>query len=132
MTTSMTQKLHCRADTFISVSGTLTHASGFMDKSIQDIDFSDLPHLPHNFIYQQNQNDQIDIVHERQLSEQMLHQLNNDQRHIHNNIVNALTSDSHQNCYIVDGPAGTGKTFLYNAVVHNLQAVGIQVKCMAY
>ena len=32
----------------------------------------------------------------------------------------------------MDGPAGTGKTFLYNTVVHNLQALGIQVKCMAY
>ena len=101
-------------------------------KSISDIEFSDLPQLPHNFVHPQNHNDQIDIVHERQLGEHMLHQLNNDQRHIHDTIVNAITSDSHQNCYFVDGPAGTGKTFLYNTVVHNLQALGIQVKCMAY
>ena len=101
-------------------------------KSISDIEFSDLPQLPRNFIHPQNHNDQIDIVHERQLGEQMLHQLNNDQRHIHDTIVNAITSDCHQNCYFVDGPAGTGKTFLYNTVVHNLQALGIQVKCMAY
>ena len=104
-------------------------------KSISDIEFSDLPQLPCNFIHPQNHNDQIDIVHERQLGElgeQMLHQLNNDQRHIHDTIVNAITSDCHQNCYFVDGPAGTGKTFLYNTVVHNLQALGIQVKCMAY
>ena len=32
----------------------------------------------------------------------------------------------------MDGPAGTGKTSLYNAIVHNLQALGIKVKCMAY
>ena len=101
-------------------------------KSISDIEFSDLPQLPCNFIHPQNHNDQIDIVHERQLGEQMLHQLNNDQRHIHDTIINAITSDCHQNCYFVDGPAGTGKTFLYNTVVHNLQALGIQVKCMAY
>ena len=103
-------------------------------KSISDIDFSDLPQLPCNFIHphHNDQIDQIDIVHERQLGEQMLHQLNNDQRHIHDTIVNAITSDSDQNCYFVDGPAGTGKTFLYNTVVHNLQALGIQVKCMAY
>ena len=83
-------------------------------KSISDIDFSDLPQLPRNFIHPQNHNDQIDIVHERQLGEQMLHQLNNDQHHIHDTIINAITSDSDQNCYFVDGPAGTGKTFLYN------------------
>ena len=101
-------------------------------KSISDIEFSDLPQLPRNVIHPQNHNDHIDIGHERQLGEQMLHQLNNDQCHIHYTIVNAITSDCHQTCYFVDGPAGTGKTFLYNTVVHNLQALGIQVKCMAY
>jgi len=62
----------------------------------------------------------------------MLQQLNNDQRHIHNTIMNAMTTNSDQNCYFVDGPAGTGKTFLYNTIVQNLQALGIKVKCMAY
>ena len=62
----------------------------------------------------------------------MLQQLNIDQHHIHDTIVDAITTKSDQNCYFVDGPAGTGKTFLYNTVVHNLQALGIKVKCMAY
>ena len=59
----------------------------------------------------------------------MLQQLNNDQRHIHNTIMNAITTNSDQNCYFVVGPAGTRKTFLYNTIV---QALGIKVKCMAY
>ena len=101
-------------------------------KSISNVEFSDLPQLPHNFIHPQNQNEHIDIVRERQLGEQMLHQLNIDQHHIHDTIVNAITTNSDQNCYFVDGPAGTGKTFLYNTIVHNLQALGIKVKCMAY
>ena len=62
----------------------------------------------------------------------MLQQLNHDQVLIHDTIVNAITTNSDQNCYFVDGPAGTGKTFLYNTLVHNLQALGIKVKCMAY
>ena len=62
----------------------------------------------------------------------MLQQLNHDQVLIHDTIVNATTTNSDQNCYLVDGPAGTGKTFLYNTLVHNLQALGIKVKCMAY
>ena len=101
-------------------------------KSISNVEFSDLPQLPHNFIHPQNQNEHIDIVRERQLGEQMLQQLNIDQHHIHNTIVDAITTNSDQNCYFVDGPAGTGKTFLYNTIVHNLQALGIKVKCMAY
>ena len=62
----------------------------------------------------------------------MLQQLNHDQRLIHDTIVNAITTKSDQNCYFVDGPAGTSKTFLYNTLVHNLQALGIKVKYMAY
>ena len=61
----------------------------------------------------------------------MLQQLKNHQGQIHDTIMNAITTDSDQNCYCVDGPAGTGKTFLYNNIVQNLQALGIQVKCMA-
>ena len=62
----------------------------------------------------------------------MLQQLNNDQRHIHNTIMNAITTNSDKNCYFVDGLAGTGTTFLSNTIVHNLQALAIKVKCMAY
>ena len=101
-------------------------------KSVSDIEFSDLPQLPDNFVHPQNQIEEINIVHEREQGEQMLQQLNNDQRQIHDTIVNAITTNSDQNCYFVDGPAGTGKTFLYNTIVHNLQALGIKVKCMAY
>ena len=101
-------------------------------KSISDIEFSELQQLPNNFIRPQNQQEEIDIVHEREQGEQMLQQPNQDQRHIHDTIMNAIATHSDENCYFVDGPAGTGKTFLYNTLVHNLQAQGINVKCMAY
>ena len=101
-------------------------------KSISDTEFSDLPQLPDNFIHPQNQIDETDIVHETEQGQHMLQQLNTDQRHIHHTILTAITTNSDQNCYFVDGPAGTGKTFLYNTIVHNLQALGIKVKCMAY
>ena len=109
-------------DTYLRVHG----------KSISDIQFSDLPQFPDNFIHPQHQNEDIDIVHEREQGEHMLQQLNHDQRLIHDTIVSAITTNSGQNCYFVDGPAGTGKTILYNTLVHNLQALGIKVKCMAY
>ena len=41
----------------------------------------------------------------------MLQQLNNNQRHIHNTITNAIKTNSDENCYFVDGPAGTVKPF---------------------
>ena len=101
-------------------------------KSISDIEFSELPQLPNNFIRPQNQQEEIDIIHGREQGEQILQQLNDDQRQIHDTIMNAIATNSDENCYFVDGPAGTGKTFLYNTLVHNLQAQGIKVKCMAY
>ena len=101
-------------------------------KSISDTKFSDLPQLPDNFIHPQNQIDETDIVRETDQGQHMLQQLNNDQCHIHDTILTVITTNSDQNCYFVDGPAGTGKTFLYNTIVHNLQALGIKVKCMAY
>ena len=101
-------------------------------KSISDIEFSELPQLPNNFIRPQNQQEDIDIVHEREQGEQMLQQLNDEQRQIHNTIMNAIATNSDESCSFVDGPAGTGKNFLYNTLVHNLQAQGIKVKCMVY
>ena len=38
-------------------------------KSISDIEFSELPQLPNNFIRPQNQQEEIDIVHEREQGE---------------------------------------------------------------
>ena len=100
-------------------------------KSVSDIECSDLPQLPDNFLHPQNQIAVIDIAHEKEQGEQMLQLLNNDQQ-IRDTIANAITANSYQKCYFVDGPAGTGKTVLYNTVVHSLQALGIKVKCMAY
>eukprot|EP00795_Rhopilema_esculentum_P009950 gene9950-18563_t len=101
-------------------------------KSIKDVEFSDVPQLPDNFVQPGNRAGYIDIDTEREQGEQMLQLLNNDQLHIHNTIMEAIQTGAEQNCYFVDGPAGTGKTFLYNTLVHNLQGLGLQVKCVAY
>ena len=101
-------------------------------RSIRNIEFSELPQLPENYVQPQDEAEDINIVHEREQGEQMLELLNNDQLHIHNTVMEAVQTASQQNCYFVDGPAGTGKTFLYNTLVHNLQGLGIKVKCAAY
>ena len=44
-------------------------------KSVSDIELSDLPQLPDNFIHPQNQIQEINIAHEREQGEQMLQQL---------------------------------------------------------
>ncbi len=78
-----------------------------------------------------NNINQIDIEEEQQLGQDMHENLNNEQRHVYDTVMNAIQTNSHQNCFFLDGPAGTGKTFLYNTIVHNLQALRIKVICVA-
>eukprot|EP00795_Rhopilema_esculentum_P011839 gene11839-2373_t len=101
-------------------------------KSIADPEFSELPQLPDNFQNPEQDEENIDIAQEREQGQEMLHRLNDQQRHIFDTVMEAIQTHSENNCFFVDGPAGTGKTFLYNTVVHNLQALGITVKCVAY
>ena len=62
----------------------------------------------------------------------MLDQLNPDQRHVTDSFLHALNTHADNRCFFVDGSGGTGKTFLYNTLVHILRGMEIKVKCMAY
>ena len=77
----------CDIDTCLRVHG----------KLISDTEISYLLQLPTNFIHLQNQIDQIDIVQEREQGDHMLQQLklNNDQRRIHDTVMNAITTNPH-------------------------------------
>eukprot|EP00794_Sanderia_malayensis_P021395 gene21395-biopygen17171 len=99
-------------------------------KSLQD--FPEMPQLPANYPQPQQVDDEINIEQEREQGQQMLEQLNPEQLHIHNTVVHANETHSTDNCFFLDGPAGTGKTFLYNTLVRNLQASGHKLKCVAY
>ena len=69
---------------------------------------------------------------EQRIGQQMLHQLNQDQRLILNTFLNTLNVQADNRCFFVDGSRGTGKTFLYNTLVHILRGMEIKVKCVAY
>jgi ATP-dependent DNA helicase PIF1 len=67
----------------------------------------------------------------------MYHQLNPDQRVVYDFVMHAAQIDPQQlgveiPCYFVDGPGGTGKTFLYNCLIRNLQLKGIGVLAVSY
>eukprot|EP00794_Sanderia_malayensis_P017120 gene17120-biopygen14739 len=95
-------------------------------------DFPEMPQLLTNYAQPLQPADEINIEQEREQGQQMFEQLNSEQLQIHNTIVQAIEKQSPDNCFFLDGPAGTGKTFLYNTLVHNLQASGHKVKCVAY
>eukprot|EP00794_Sanderia_malayensis_P002293 gene2293-biopygen2036 len=95
-------------------------------------DFPEMPQLPADYAQPRQAADEINIEQEREQGQRMFEQLNPEQLQVHNTIVQAIETQSQDNCFFLDGPAGTGKTFLYNTLVHNLQASGHKVKCVAY
>eukprot|EP00112_Aurelia_sp_Birch-Aquarium-sp1_P020718 Seg540.7 transcript_id=Seg540.7/GoldUCD/mRNA.D3Y31 product="ATP-dependent DNA helicase PIF1" protein_id=Seg540.7/GoldUCD/D3Y31 len=101
-------------------------------KSIHDEEFLPLPQLPAGFQPPDQERPVIDITQEQRLGQEMLHQLNQDQRHIADIFLNAINSHADNRCFFVDGSGGTGKTFLYNTLVHILRGMEIKVKCIAY
>eukprot|EP00794_Sanderia_malayensis_P002203 gene2203-biopygen1972 len=99
-------------------------------KSLKD--FPEMPQLPADYAQPRQAADEINIEQEQEQGQRMFEQLNPEQLQVHNTIVQAIETQSPDNCFFLDGPAGTGKTFLYNTLVHNLQASGHKVKCVAY
>ena len=100
-------------------------------KSIKDEEF-DLPQIPDNFHPPDHEAPQINAEEEQRLGQEMLDQLNPDQRHVADSFLHALNTQADNRCFFVDGSGGTGKTFLYNTLVHILRGMEIKVKCVAY
>lgn len=60
-----------------------------------------------------------DIQHERQQAEERIPQLNRDQRSAFEHIVDSVSAHSGR-LFFLNGPGGTGKTFLYNTVCNKV------------
>ena len=70
-------------------------------KSIADQEFAELPQLPDNFRNAEQGEENIDIAHERELGQEMLQLLNNEQRHIYDTLMEAIQTHSENNCFFV-------------------------------
>uniref|UniRef100_A0A1I8ACR6 ATP-dependent DNA helicase n=1 Tax=Steinernema glaseri TaxID=37863 RepID=A0A1I8ACR6_9BILA len=57
--------------------------------------------------------------------------LNTDQRSVYDEIVKALDDPAPQRFFFVKGDGGTGKSFLYNALIAQLRAMGVGVEATA-
>ncbi|MCP4491587.1 MAG: AAA family ATPase [Gammaproteobacteria bacterium] len=76
----------------------------------------------------------VDSVESIENIEQLYHQLNSDQSSAVDQIMEALRIEdlSRPHCFFVDGPAGSGKTHLYNTLYKILIANDRQVACVAW
>ena len=58
-------------------------------------------------------------------------QLNESQKSAFDTITGSVTADPHKTHFFLQGPAGTGKTFLYNTLCHYYRGQGKIVLCVA-
>ena len=58
--------------------------------------------------------------------------LNEDQRRIYDDIITAVKSNDTNRRYFVDGPGGTGKTFLYTIIIRTLKSMNKSCICVAW
>lgn len=68
---------------------------------------------------------------EQQTRDEQFTRLNVDQLNCFNTIVTMIENDSQNAHFFVQGPAGTGKTFLYQTLCHHFRARGDIVICVA-
>ncbi|XP_057376187.1 uncharacterized protein LOC130697273 [Daphnia carinata] len=79
------------------------------------------------------ENNENTRTEKRMIGEMLLAQLNDGQRAAFNQIMAAVNDvdNLHPRQYFLDGPGGTGKTFLYNTLITVLQGQGKQVIAVA-
>jgi superfamily II DNA or RNA helicase len=73
----------------------------------------------------------VDRAHETSLATAMQAQLNVDQRSCFQTIMAAITDDAQTAHFYLQGPGGTGKTFLYKTLCHYYRGQGKVVLCVA-
>ncbi|UYV66597.1 hypothetical protein LAZ67_4002252 [Cordylochernes scorpioides] len=66
--------------------------------------------------------DHLDVNAELQIGTEMYRSLTPDQKLIVDTIVDSLNVNPR--CFLIDGPGGTGKTYVYNTLIHCVRAVG--------
>ncbi|XP_036340182.1 uncharacterized protein LOC118749494 [Rhagoletis pomonella] len=67
------------------------------------------------------------------LGEQMYQLLTEKQKEVANTILQAVSEiNSEGKCFFIDGPGGTGKTFIYKTLFYVLTGKQCKVKCMAF
>jgi PIF1-like helicase/Helicase len=71
-----------------------------------------------------------DIEEEKRLADEQIPMLNEDQHKAFDAVMDAV-SVGNGKCFFLNGPGGSGKTFLYNTLCHALRAQGKIVICVA-
>lgn len=95
---------------------------------VQTFGFEDI----HNYDLEDNQ-DNSNTDESAVLGQQMYQLLKGKQIEVVNSILQAVNNTaSETKCFFIDGPGGTGKTFIYKTLYYMLTGKRYKVKCMAF
>jgi len=88
-------------------------------KTLEDFNLPS-PSLPHSF-----QNTfTFDLAEEQAKSIELISQLNQEQKIVFDQIMGSVNGESNDTCFFLDGPGGSGKTFLYNTLMSTIRGMG--------
>ena len=115
-------------DKKLSIAKALIEINDFLHQNgVTITDFSELPEIEYSLL----EIDQLDslIIEEQNYDQDKIDQtllnlvkLNSDQKLIFDTIIKAINNEINQNLFFIDGPGGTGKTFLYNILLAHIRS----------
>jgi hypothetical protein len=101
----------------------------FLSKNKCNKDF-DLPEPV--FLIDEDCEDDFDVELEKEMAKEYYEKLNHEQKNAVDRILTSIERNAKTaNCFFLDGPGGTGKTFIYNTVTHILRSKGKKVVSVA-
>ena len=85
--------------------------------------------LPHPAI---SLNDSEEAIHgDIRKAQELVETLTDEQRYVLDQVVDAIENDDGVKCFFLDGPGGSGKTYLYNILIQYLRSQGNKVLAYA-
>ncbi|TKR89117.1 hypothetical protein L596_013265 [Steinernema carpocapsae] len=92
-----------------------------------------LPALLRSYEELMSNADIVDQAEERRLGNEKYAMLNAEQKAVVDTVLAQLDNTGAENrCHFIDGPGGSGKTFVYNTLIHILRGRGLKFAAMAY
>lgn len=95
--------------------------------------FQSMPQDVHLPASNQSGPDNVELTQDRNYAEQMARTLNDAQRHAYDAVIQAVTDLDNQSaacqpkCFFIDGPGGSGKTYLYRTIITSVEASNREV-----
>ncbi|PIO67752.1 hypothetical protein TELCIR_10491 [Teladorsagia circumcincta] len=81
---------------------------------------------------QRTEEEHMSAMEHTALGREMLDKLNTHQRSAADDILSTVYAGNRRRHFFIDGPGGSGKTFLYSALYHTLLGEGVKVICVAW